>query len=284
VKEDNNIPEHLNRLKSYRNRINNFANQSLHMNNNQFKTIISASLPDSYQTFVELYETDVDDKTDSDSDSKRSITADNFISIIFEQYTIRQNWKTNGVNSNGNKGESYMGKNPSSKKSLAAHISDKKEPYCNYCKRVGHWTIDCKKNPAAKAKCYNCRHYGHYSKDCKGKKKEKEKERGGEKREKKEDNGKKGESSNVAQVAFITDNGKYYNFNVDNTNNDERQIWYDWLADNETTSHVCNSKKFFSSYKPLLNVSVTGVGGKVSEIKGTGTVKLITSAMEISVF
>jgi len=256
------------------------------MNDNQFKTIISASLPDSWQSFVEPYETDVDDEEDDESDSKKSITAENFIGVIREQYTIRQNRKNNGAvngtNPNGTKGESYVGKTPSGKKSLAARISDKKkpgQPYCEFCKRLGHWTSDCKRNPLAKVKCYNCGRYGHYSRDCKAKR-DKDRDKGGGKGEKKGDNEKKGENSNAMEVAFVTEDGEFYNFDVDSTNNDERLIWYEWLADNATSSHVCNYRDSFVSYEPLHDVSVTGVGGKVSEIKGVGTVKLIASCDE----
>ena len=84
----------------------------------------------------------------------------------------------------------------------------------------------------------------------------------------------------VAREEFVRDDGddgEYYNFEdvSMSINNDERVIYYDWLADNATTSHVSNQRSDFISYSPLQNVSVTGVGGKVTNILGRGTVKLI---------
>jgi hypothetical protein len=83
AQETDNIPDHLDLLKMYRDRLNNFRNRTLHVHDNQFKAIISASLPDSWQAFVAPYRTSVDDD-DDDSDAKKCITAENFIGIIHE--------------------------------------------------------------------------------------------------------------------------------------------------------------------------------------------------------
>lgn len=45
--ETDNLPDHLDVLKTYRDRLNNFGNRNFHMGDDQFKAIISASLPDS---------------------------------------------------------------------------------------------------------------------------------------------------------------------------------------------------------------------------------------------
>ena len=65
----------------------------------------------------------------------------------------------------------------STSKSLGDQLSDRKSslrPYCDHCKRAGHWTSKFDGN-----KCHNCGKIGHQQKNCwskkKGKKKEKEK-------------------------------------------------------------------------------------------------------------
>ena len=47
--------------------------------------------------------------------------------------------------------------------------------------------------------------------------------------------------------------------------NDECVLYYDWLADSATTSHVMNQCNAFMSYQPIQDTAVSGVGNmKVS--------------------
>jgi hypothetical protein len=73
-------------------------------------------------------------------------------------------------------------------------------------------------------------------------------------------------------------NKEQYNFNTfdacDTDANDERLIYYDWLADMATISHITHQKEAFIDYTPMGNTSVTGVGGKEALISGCGTVEL----------
>jgi hypothetical protein len=57
---------------------------------------------------------------------------------------------------------------------------------------------------------------------------------------------------------------------------DERQIWFDWLADTTTTSHVVCQREAFTSYTPVKGDTITRVGGKTAGIAGQGTVKVIS--------
>jgi hypothetical protein len=56
--------------------------------------------------------------------------------------------------------------------------------------------------------------------------------------------------------------------------NDECLIFYDWLADSATTSHITHQWEAFTSYTPLGNSPITGVGGKKVLIAGRGTIEL----------
>jgi hypothetical protein len=55
---------------------------------------------------------------------------------------------------------------------------------------------------------------------------------------------------------------------------DDRLIFYDWLADSTTTSHVTNMHNAFISFKPLQNMPVNGVGSIMTHAKGQGTIEL----------
>jgi hypothetical protein len=71
-----------------------------------------------------------------------------------------------------------------------------------------------------------------------------------------------------------------YNFDTHNTCNiegmDERLIFYDWMADSATSSHITHQRKAFTTYTPITNKIITGVGGKEAIIAGQGTVELVS--------
>ena len=51
--------------------------------------------------------------------------------------------------------------------------------------------------------------------------------------------------------------------------NDKLLGWYDWLADCVMTSHICNNRDSFNTYKPDCN-TVAGVGNVKANIMGKG--------------
>jgi hypothetical protein len=69
-----------------------------------------------------------------------------------------------------------------------------------------------------------------------------------------------------------SDAGQYFNFDqhdvYNSAVNDEHVLYYDWLADLATTSHICNNCEAFTTYSPIKNVPITGVGNLKAHAKG----------------
>jgi hypothetical protein len=64
--ENDDILKHLNILKSYRDRLNKFLNTEFHVYDTRFKSIISALLPLSWQSYVEPYNGNPNNPCDPD--------------------------------------------------------------------------------------------------------------------------------------------------------------------------------------------------------------------------
>jgi hypothetical protein len=82
------------------------------------------------------------------------------------------------------------------------------------------------------------------------------------------------------EVTFVIDKEEYNfdTFDVYNASTiDEHLIYYDWLANNATASHIACHRDVLTTYTPLQNSSVTGVGGKEANIAGKGTVELLST-------
>ena len=54
-------------------------------------------------------------------------------------------------------------------------------------------------------------------------------------------------------------------------------LYYDWLADSATTSHVSNQRDAFKTYQPLTDTNVSGVGNVKTKALGRGTIELNSS-------
>ena len=75
-------------------------------------------------------------------------------------------------------------------------------------------------------------------------------------------------TSDVAHGRITFDSleqGQHFNFSDYDVTNysgiDEHTLYYDWLADSTTTSHIVNRRDIFKTFEPVQNTPITGVGG-----------------------
>src|ERR1700683_136433 len=311
--DSDDLLKHLDTLKGLRDRMNEFPNPNFHLPDVRFKTIISNSLPRSWRSFVEPYMGNA--KNANDPDPKRRIQSNTFIGILREEYKIQRN---NERRENGNNGFNGEGSNQTTgsqtnivnaqtnPRTLRSHISGQTNPraWCDICEMKGHWTSKCYKHH--QNKCYNCGHEGHLARDCKKKNgswREKNKVKGYKEREKWKGKAKQKE---MAEETNIVDEEIVFNTvensteghsasSIDNEEhnfdcyqacnyeaNDERLIYYDWVADNATSSHIASEHDSFETYTKIQESTVTGVGGKKAAAIGCGTVTLISNCNGIN--
>ena len=78
-----------------------------------------------------------------------------------------------------------------------------------------------------------------------------------------------------------SEEGQVFNFEESDVNNSSEYnpclIYYDWLGDSATTSHVCNRHEAFKTFHPLTDTTVSGVRNVKTKAKGRGTVELKSS-------
>ena len=154
AREGDNIPEHLTKLKQYWERINLMGDNDFKISDIQFKVIISASLPPSWDTFVESY---VGRRRGmKEIDPKKLMGSQEFIGVIKEEY-IRQKarneeWVYQAMNAN----------KPLLAERIDASTSSMK--YCQRCKKKNHSTQECRSKNSEQ--CTICKKHGHATRDC----------------------------------------------------------------------------------------------------------------------
>ena len=281
VEEGNNISDHLNKLKRYWERINLIADSDFKVSDNQFKVLISSSLPTSWDMFTEGY---VGRHKDiPETDPKKLMNSQQFIGIIKEEAIHR---------------DAHHAESSQAHQSIStSEPGTSKAKYCVICKRNNHNTSECRNHDK---KVYEiCKKPGHDAKDCwycerdssqKRKRKRGGKQKGGDaKRQKNEATNEANEddSMQVEELTFMTeedhnmDRSNKGQFNFTTTThvnkvgiNDEPLVFYDWLANSATTLHICNQKEAFVSYAPLTGKTVAGVGNNQAKVEGHGTIEL----------
>lgn len=156
--EDDNISNHLNKLKEYWECINTMNDKDFMISDPLFKVIISSSLPLFWDAFTESYIGGCKDVIETDP--KKLIKSQGFIGILKEEYI---QCKARVLND-----ESVNQASGSNKKPLANRISSNNEEKCKQCGCCNHATKDC--HHLGKSKCNGCGKFGHVMKDCWGNK------------------------------------------------------------------------------------------------------------------
>ena len=178
------------------------------------------------------------------------------------------------------------------KPSLSSRLEDR----CGQCSLRNHKTNDCWF--LGQTKYGNCGWFSHKTDDCCTKKVRNNKRKGemkaggsagkkkrfGDKKKNEEANkGEEMDDDDDEHIVFTTQvagssrisfdpSEEGINFDKRDVSNsdefDERLIFYNWLADSATTSHICNQREAFTSFHPLTATKVTGVGNLVTKAKG----------------
>jgi hypothetical protein len=169
-----------------------------------------------------------------------------------------------------------------------------KRPYCKRCKKHGHATDDC--FLWDQDKYTHCGKSNHLLDDYFYKDKLKEQIKKGKAKENPHKCSKTKEANTVdsdqsyatiEEVREVTprgitfdalENGQFFNFTNNNVTdysvNDESTLYFDWLADSVTTSHITNQCDTFVTYESIQDTLITGVGGLQAQAIGCGNVNI----------
>ena len=291
AEEGDDISEHLTTLKKYWERLNLVDDSNFKIPEVQFKIAIISSLPPSWDSFTRPY---ISIQKGDNSDPKIHATSQELIGVLKEE-NVRRLRRSGQLEK-----QETVHQTHAPKPSLSSRILDAER--CGQCGLRNHKTKDCRF--LGQPKCGICEKFGHKTEDCYSKKARElkhkretkaggsgsKKKRFGDKKRREEANeGEIMDDDDDEHIVFttqVTGSSKIMfdpseegiNFDDHDVSNsdeyDSRLIYYNWLADSATTSHVCNRREAFTSFRPLTATTVTGVGNLVTKAEGRGTVEL----------
>ena len=146
--EDDNITEHLTKLKHYWDQLSLFGDKNYRVSEFLFKRIIASSLPESWDQFTDQFVAGQLDFVDTDP--RKHIDTQQFIGIIKQEHERRQSRKP--MASKLQEQAMYTQGRGNAKLPLASWISgnandqrrsQSSKKYCNTCQRTNHWTSQC---------------------------------------------------------------------------------------------------------------------------------------------
>jgi len=174
---------------------------------------------------------------------------------------------------------------------------DKDKMHCMTCGCDNHITENC--FHTGKIKCYKCKKFRHKKAEChskiksEGSQKSKDQKVADTTLIKKEshiaemaESSKKAEKDILLIISdenpMITDDSKIKEDVYDDMYMHDAFIgvnfsshMYDWLVDSGSTNHIVNDRQLFTTFQPMRNTIVYGIGSKTSKVLERGTVPLI---------
>jgi gag-polypeptide of LTR copia-type len=155
--DQNNILDHVITLKKCWERINLMDDDNFKISDIFFKVILSSALPESWDTFMEPYVCIC--KGVDKNDPKKTISSQEFIGILKEEYIQRQ-----GCSGRTLKESTSQANAPHC--SLAQQLSS--DLYCTHCHLYNYTVANCRN--IGKEPCNICHRYGHDEATCRLKK------------------------------------------------------------------------------------------------------------------
>ena len=207
---------------------------------------------------------------------RKAITLQQFIGILKKEYECHEECKREASNVTSPQANFANIRKPPLFHRIAktGQTSQANGKFCKLCKKPNHTTDEC--HHLGKTRCDICKKFGHSLDKCwydQGKKWPQEGKIG-------EDGHKNiwhcfrkeqaNEGEEREEVVFVSNTLE----DVVDTENDERLIYYDCLADSATTSHITNCRDVFTTYKRINDITIGRVGQKTARTCGRGTVVL----------
>ena len=186
AEEGDNLVEHTNKLKTYWEQVNAFDILEYNISNVQFKSIITGSLPSSWDSFTAPYSNQY--KNLGTNNEQKNIDSQTYIGLIQDKYHRRKAQdKAQTFVTYGNHHNPSSSTLPNNNKSLKDCIDN--SPRCTHCNGCWHAADQCYFK--GKGRCQTCQqfHRGkcqYETKELKGKRKRNNGRNEGKKRQKDE--------------------------------------------------------------------------------------------------
>ena len=275
------IIQHLASIKQTWDRITLVCQGDLPLSPKLFKKFLAYSLPPTWDEFTCQFSRDP---------AKRDLSVPQFIGECHEEYRRRVQ------RGNGSTDSTYSAYGKPLANRIGRAAQDQKQKIsklkCTHCGRTNHKFENC--YHASKPKCTICKKLGHDGDHCrknkdKSKKKKSSFQTNKDKRvidalttkeetqlaEVDEDDEDETLTAMEIEKSSLSDCVSLYDCDdLASLASNEASRMYDWLADSGSTNHITNRREFFSSYESTPGATVQGVGGKIIQIEGRGTIKL----------
>jgi hypothetical protein len=166
AREEDDIAAHINKLKTFWNRLCMLDDEDFTVSDIQFKTIVASSLPTSWDTFTEPY---VGRRKGTTPTEKNLTKSQEFIGAVKEEY-LRRKERAEHENPERTERAFYSQGKSLGKKHATDRIRDQApksgSTACKNCGGRNHTTDDCWF--LGKPKCENCGLFGHTEDKCSG--------------------------------------------------------------------------------------------------------------------